>query len=215
MMDVSLGDREKEVYIVDVRLNEEDKTYVVTYADGRKTEDEFSVHNFAAAQYRMKQQFLDNKGKFVDTMEYLQCQEIVKEFKTIIYSMAGVMFATSLNLDEVALTIFLSVVGLYNAYKALSSLFKLWMCQKSKKGANNVEKFVREMEHYTLDVEDPNTGRIDEWYYYNISDVNPSTDLKELERLSKIFTPEYKEEESKRIGELLRKNFRREAEKAR
>ena len=209
MMDVSLGKQEKEVYIVDVRLNEENKSYVVTYADGRQVEDDFSVHNFSAAQYRMKQQFLDNKGKFVDTMDYLKCQAIIKEFKTILYSMAGVMFATSLNLDEVALTIFLAVVGIYNAYSALSNLLKIWGYWKLKKGANNVEKFVREMERYTLEVEDPNTGRKDDWYYYNISDAGAAVDIKLLGELKEMFTDEYKEEESKRISELLKKKFSR------
>ena len=209
MMDVSLGKQEKEMYIMDVRLNENHKSYVVTYADGRQVEDDFSVHNFGAAQYRMKQQFLDNKGKFTDTMEFLQCQEVIREFKTIIYSMAGVVFMTGLNIPDVLHTIFLSLIGIYNAGSALASLYKIWMFRKLSKGADNVEKFVREMEHYTLDVVDPNTGKEDDWYYYNISDVNAYTDPATLEELASKFTKEYKEEESKRISANLKRNFSR------
>ena len=209
MMDVSLGKQEKEMYIVDVSLNEENKSYVVTYADGRQVEDDFSVHNYGAAQYRMKQQFLDNKGKFVDTMEFMQCQEVVKEFKTIMYSMAGVVFSTGIYMPEVVRTIFLSLLGIYNAGRALTSLYKIWMFRKLKQGADNVEQFVREMEHFTLDVVDPNTGKVDDWYYYNISEANSYTDPETLKDLAGKFTEEYKREESKRISEVLRRNFSR------
>ena len=83
------------------------------------------------------------------------------------------------------------------------------MFRKLSKGADNVEKFVREMEHYTLDVVDPNTGKEDDWYYYNISDVNAYTDPATLEELASKFTKEYKEEESKRISANLKRNFSR------
>jgi hypothetical protein len=213
MMDVSLGKQEKEMYIVDVRLNEAGKSYIVTYADGRQEEQDFSVHNFCAYQYRMKQQFLDNKGKFVDTMEYMKCQEIIKEFKTILYSSAALMFMSTIPIPQVLNIIIISLLGIYNAGCAIARLFRIWLYRKLRQGADNVEQFVREMEHFTIEVTDPNTGKKEDWYYYNISDANPYTVPEMLKYLHSIFTDEYKEAEGKRISKALLK-FRREDEGA-
>ena len=209
MMDVSLGKQEKEMYIVSVRLNEAGKSYIVTYADGHQVEESFSVHNYCAYQYRMKQQFLDNKGKFVDTLEYMQAVEIIKEFKTIILSMAGVVLVTGVNTPKILEVIVLSLIGIYNAGSIISKLIKIWIYRKLKQGANNVEEFVREMEHYTIPVIDPNTGKEEDWYYYNISDAYPYTDPKTLQFLSAVFTDEFKKEESERISKALKRSFTR------
>ena len=62
---------------------------------------------------REKQQFLDNKGKFVDTLEYMKCMEIIKEFKTILYSSAALMFMTTVPIPPS--TVYVGAVHAYGS----------------------------------------------------------------------------------------------------
>ena len=64
MFDLTLKEEEKDSYIVDVVMND-DGTYTVSFASGRKETYPFNIHNFQVELYRMEEQFL----KFMDTFD--------------------------------------------------------------------------------------------------------------------------------------------------
>ena len=55
MVDLTLNKEDKDTYIIDLILNE-DNTYTVTYASGRVETYPFSIHNYQVELFRMEEQ---------------------------------------------------------------------------------------------------------------------------------------------------------------
>ena len=64
MFDFTLNKEDKDSYIVDVRLNE-NETYTVTYASGREETNPFTIHNYQVELFRMEGQFNEYNEEYV------------------------------------------------------------------------------------------------------------------------------------------------------
>ena len=204
MMDLSMGKDEKEFYVVNVKLKEDCKSFVVFFADGHTEEHPFLVHNYNVYIYRMKRQLLDKRESFEDTLKFVASMEVVKEFKTLLYSLAGIILTTNIDMHVALKTIIICLIGIYNAKKAIERLVELLLIKYKLLECAKTAEFVKIMEDFRIDATDPITGREEDWYLFNIGDIDINSNIGALKLFSMGFSDEFKKEESKRISELFK-----------
>ena len=199
-----MGKDEKEYFVVNVKLNEDGKTFVVFYADGHQEEHPFLVHNYNVYIYRMKHQFLDNREKFDDTLKFVRSMKIVEEFKTLLVSLAALIFTTNVPIPNSLKIIIISLIALHNIRRVLEILAELLLIKIKLIESAKTAEFVNIMENFRIDVTDPITGREEDWYLFNIGDVDINSNIEILKLFSLGMSDEFKKKESERITSLLK-----------
>ncbi len=210
MMDLSFGKDEKAYYIVNVKLNEDGKNFTVFYADGHTEEHPFLVHNYSVYIYRMKHQFLDNREKYEDTLKFVASMAIVKEAKMLLYSITGLMLMTNVNIPNALKIIMIVLLVLYNLGYALGKAVELLLIKTKLIEFAKTAEFVQMMENFRIDVIDPITGKEEDWYLFNIGDVDINSDIGILKVISMGINDEFKKEEGKRISSLFKDNYEKQ-----
>lgn len=202
-MDISTSLEDKKYYVVDVSLADDTDEYIVTYADGHQVKLPFTVHNFNAEIYRMRSQFLESKDKYVEAISALAAKTVNDEIKTLLFSLVGVVLTTNMDLPVVMKTILILTVVLLAIRRSLNNYSRLYLVGNSMEAVEKTEEFIEIMDRFKIEVVDPLTNKKEDWFWYNLSKIEPKTNVNALKLLSLAFTPEIKEEEGEKISKLL------------
>ncbi len=213
MIDLSSSSIEKKCYITNVSLDGDGTSYIVRYADGHQETHPFSVHNYNAVLHHMKEQFLSKKDRYIDQINEETTKLVRNELVTLTYVVASTIMFSGANTTDLekllGISLFLllaSGVTLYQRKKIREMRMKIGAVKKT-------EDFLNIMESFKIPVIDPNNGREEEWYMYNLSDVSSRSNVDLIRKIAESYTPELRMQEGERLSEIFKENYEKRLRK--
>ncbi|MBQ4030758.1 MAG: hypothetical protein II625_03275 [Bacilli bacterium] len=210
MIDLSTTEEEKGRYVTAVHLKEDSSNYVVTYADGHEEEHPFTIHNFNAEIYRMRDQFFAKKDRYMETLTRLCVKSVGKEVKTLLLSLIGIVFTVSIPLPVVLKIITVLLIILFDIFKILSSKVERGLLIIQMLGIENTEKYIEMMDKFKIDVTNPHNGEKEEWFMYSLNEVGPETNVDLLRFIAEKMPEQMKQEEGGRLSEHFKEIYERQ-----
>lgn len=203
MFDLTLKEEEKDSYIVDVVMND-DGTYTVSFASGRKETYPFNIHNFQVELYRMEEQFSLYGKDYLEKVypnggirSSLLAMMLVADVAYLKYILdEGINFARgwclgySLYMLITRLVPHLKSRKLYVEAKRKIALIKLYLENKSQ---------------FKIDVINPHTGKDDEWYLVDMASIDTFKNEDELKTYLNNLTEEVKVQKSEEMTLRLKR----------
>ena len=207
MIDLSTSEKEKEYYVTGVEVSENGEEYILTYADGHKETRPFTIHNYNAEIYRMRDAFYSKKDSYLESLGRLKIKYQLKKVRIILLSLLGVVFTTSIELPLVAKIITYVLILLLTLVRLLHNRFTSTMIDIHILGITNTEEFISLMDKLKVDVVDPHNGGKEEWFLYNLNDVGPFTNVNLLGFIAAAMPEEIKKAEGERLSELFKEEY--------
>ena len=194
MIDFTLNKEDKDSYIVDVRLNE-NETYTVTYASGREETNPFTIHNYQVELFRMEEQFLFYKNDYEEDLNEQFSEQLRKCVISNVISMLGVIITCGFDI-HLAIKLILAFVGaivmIYNLRKVANK--RKEMITESEKAAM-VEVLLNHKKDIELTVINPANGSEEKWYMVDVNNIEQFTSAYELAMYTMPYrVPQVKEE---------------------
>jgi len=206
MEDLTFREKDKKDFITGIELNDDVKSFNVVYADGHKETKEFStVHNFNVYLHQMKEQFYRYERDFTKFMHEWVKDSVIKSLVELVLSLEAIIITSRIAPDGIVKTIIIILTILFSLGYLGHKLKEIAAAGISLGYLNNVEEFISIQEKLKVPVTDPATGRKDDWYLANLSDVNIDSNIG-LYKLyaSSLEDDEVKEEESLRLTRILK-----------
>lgn len=204
MFDFTLNKEDKDSYIVDVRLNE-DETYTVIYASGREETSSFSIHNYQVELFRMERQFNEYNEEYV--------KRIWNNGPIRAYLIAMMLVADAFYLNyicdvgpNVVNILLLSLMVLQQIPRIIDFFNGLIKYVRAKKKVELYKEYLANKNQFSVPVEDK-LGRKEDWYLIDLANIEQFEDVKALNDYALTLTPEVKEEQ----GISLTKKFKGQA----
>ncbi|MGN1372103.1 MAG: hypothetical protein ACI4XM_07520 [Candidatus Coprovivens sp.] len=203
MFDLTLKQDDKDSYIVDVVMND-NGTYTVFFASGRNETYPFSIHNFQVELYRMEEQF-ELYGK--DYLEKIYPNGGIRSGLLAMMLVADVAYLKFI-LDEglnfargwcLGYAIYMLVTRLVPHLKSR----KLYVDAKRKIAL--IKLYLENKDQFKVDVINPHTGDLDEWYLVDMASIDNFKDEDELNNYLVDLTDEVKLQKSEEITLKLNK----------
>ena len=210
MMDLSTSENEKKCWVTAVKLKEDSSNYIVTYADGHEEERPFTIHNYNAEIYRMREQFFAKKDRYMETLTRLCVKSVGKEVKTILLSLIGIVFTVSIPLPTVLKVITILLFILFDVFKILSGKLERGIMGIQMLGIENTERYIKMMDKFKIDVTNPHNGETEEWFMYSLNEVGPETNVNLLGFIAEMMPDKMKQEESERLSQYFKELYERE-----
>ena len=206
MEDLTFREKDRKNFITGIELNDDIKTFNVVYADGHKETKEFnSVHNFNVYLHQMKEQFYRYEKDFTQFMHEWIKSSIIKSLVELVISLESIIITSRVAPDGIIKTIIIILTILFSLGYLGHKLKEISAAGISLGYLNDVNEFITIQEKLKVPVTDPVTGRKDDWYLANLSDVNIDSNIG-LYKLyaSSLENDEVKEEESLRLTRILK-----------
>ena len=206
MEDITLRKDDQKKYITKIELNDDVKSFKIKYADGHEETKEFSsVHNYNVYIHQMKEQFYRYGNNYYDFLHKQIKESIIKGLIELVLAIEAIII-TSRSMDPGVLqTAILILTVLFSLGYIGRKLIEISFAGNSIGYLKDVEEFINIQEKIKVPITDPVTGKEDEWYLGNLSDINYDSNI----GLYKFYATcledeEAKEEESARIMSLLK-----------
>lgn len=203
MFDLTLKQEDKDSYIVDAILNE-DGTYTVVYASGRVETNPFNIHNFQVELYKMEEQFFKYGCDYLDK----------------VYPNGGIrssLLATMIVVDIVYLKFILDE-GLtfargwclgYALYmlviRAVPHLKSRKLYVEAKRKIALIKMYLENKEQFKIDVINPHTGCLDEWYLVDMANIDEFENEVALKKYLDSLNSNVREEKTKELSLKLKR----------
>ena len=206
MVDLTTDRQDNSEFITSVELNDDLNTYTVTYADGHKEIKEFSsVHNFNADLYKMETQYYKYQDSFKDEMSKWYLESLKKTVIELISAFAGIVLTVKFVPEGIVKTLMILLTILFTIGYLLFKVRDFVTIGYSTMYLEDIRKFISVKEGLKVPVKDPKTGKDDDWYLANLSNINIGTDVSLYEKLAlALHDDELKEEEGKRLTKVLK-----------
>ena len=192
MFDFTLNKEDKDSYIVDVRLNE-DETYTVIYASGREETNPFSIHNYQVELFRMERQFNEYNEEYV--------RRIWNNGPIRAYLIAMMLIADAFYINyicdvgaNVVNILLLSLMVLQQIPRIIDFFNGLIKYVRAKKKVELYKEYLANKNQFSVPVEDK-LGRKEDWYLIDLANIDQFEDVKGLNDYALTLTPEVKEEQ--------------------
>ena len=192
MFDFTLNKEDKDSYIVDVRLNE-DETYTVIYASGRQETNPFSIHNYQVELFRMERQFNEYNEEYV--------RRIWNNGPIRAYLIAMMLIADAFYINyicdvgaNVVNILLLSLMVLQQIPRIIDFFNGLIKYVRAKKKVELYKEYLANKNQFSVPVEDK-LGRKEDWYLIDLANIDQFEDVKGLNDYALTLTSEVKEEQ--------------------
>ena len=192
MIDFTLNKEDKDSYIVDVRLNE-DETYTVIYASGREETNPFSIHNYQVELFRMERQFNEYNEEYV--------RRIWNNGPIRAYLIAMMLIADAFYINyicdvgaNVVNILLLSLMVLQQIPRIIDFFNGLIKYVRAKKKVELYKEYLANKNQFSVPVEDK-LGRKEDWYLIDLANIDQFEDVKGLNDYALTLTSEVKEEQ--------------------
>ena len=204
MIDLTLKKEDKDSYITNVKLNE-DNTYTVTYASGKEETSPFSIHNYQVNLYRMENSFNKYNEEYLKrvwnngpTRAYL-----LGMFLVLDACYTNFMVKDGVNIFNIIL---LGLMILQQVPRFIDFFTSLKKYLLAKKKVELYKIYLENKEQFKVPVKDSN-GKDEDWYLVDLSNIDQFEDVKELNDYVLTLTSKVKEEQ----GISLTKKFSKQA----
>ena len=203
MFDLTLKEEEKDSYIVDVVMND-DGTYTVSFARGRKETYPFNIHNFQVELYRMEEQF-SLYGK--DYLEKVYPNGGIRSSLLAMMLVADVAYLKFI-LDEginfargwcLGYALYMLITRLVPHLKSR----KLYV--EAKRKIALIKLYLENKSQFKIDVINPHTGKDDEWYLVDMASIDTFKNEDELKTYLNNLTEEVKMQKSEEMTLRLKR----------
>ena len=193
MLDLTLNSEDKDSYITNVKFNEEDGTYTVTYASGREETCPFSVHNYQVELFRMENQFNEYNE------EYLT--RVWNNGPIRAFLLASMLVADAFYINyicnvgpNVVNILLLSMMVLQQVPRFIDFFQGLKKYLRAKKKVEIIKEYLGNKKQFSVPVLDKN-DKEEEWFLVDLGNIDQFKDVKELNDYVLTLTPEVKEEQ--------------------
>lgn len=198
MIDLTVDDKDKNSYIVDVVLND-NGTYTVKYASGREEVYPFSIHNINVELYRMEEQYKEY-GK-----DYLDKIYPSRGFGSFLL---GLMFTVDVMYFKYILDEGLNFVrgwllcySLYSFFiRAIPHIKQRKLFIEAKKKLDIIKLYMENKDCFKVDVVNPYNDKEEEWYLVNLANIDEFQNVDELNEYLISLDDEKKREEVKSLS---------------
>ena len=204
VIDLSTSEEEKKSYVMNLELSEDCSEYIVTYADGHKANFPFSIHNFNAEIYRMISRFKEKKREYTDVATKMLTGSLIKEVKTTIVSLIGLVLTASIPMPNVMRIIIIALMVLYNLFIIIGHRATVKMIGTTLEMLEAEEYCFDMLDKFKVEVTDPHNGSKEEWFLMNPTNMVPPM-LMML--FSKALTPEIRKEEGDKLTEMFKEAY--------
>ena len=206
MVDLTTDEQDNSKFITRVDLNDDLETYTVSYADGHVEVEPFeSVHNFNVKLYRMEQQYYQYRDTFNEEMNEWYVETIKKSLTEFVLTIVGVILTTRFVPEGLVKTLLIVLMILFSiGYQVLKGRDLLTISYATNY-LTKIERFLGVQEKLKVPVKDPKTGKDDEWYLANLSDIHFGSNIGMYEQVSEVLEdPEKKKDEGLRLTKILK-----------
>ena len=206
MIDLTTDEQDNSSFITKVELNDDLKTYTITYADGHtKVKDFESVHNFNADVHRMEQQYYEYRESFNKEMTGWYIETIKKSLVSLAMTIIGIILETKYVPNGLIRTLMIVLTVLFSLGYELFRFRDLVTIGYATSYLEDVDRFLKIQEKLKVPIKDPKTGKDAEWYLANLSSMEIGTDVTLYEKYAVMMQdPELREEEGNRLTKTLK-----------
>lgn len=205
MEDLTIREKDKKDFITKILLDDGFKSFKVVYADGHIEEKEFTtVHNFNVYLHLMKEQYFRYEKDFRKEMHSWIKDSVIKGLIELFASVEALILTGQYVSNDVVKVAMMILIVLFSLGYLFRKMRNTMYAGISLEYADNVERFINIQEQLKVPVYDSKTGRGDEWYLTNLSDINLFTDVKVYEVFARSLDDEAKEEEGAVLSKALK-----------
>jgi hypothetical protein len=206
MIDLTTDNQDNSTFITSVELNDDLKTYTITYADGHTEEKVFdSVHNYNATLYRMDNQYYQYRDSFSEEMNVWYIETLKKSLIELFLAVTGIILTVKFVPGGLIKTLLIILMILFTiGYQALKIRdFITIGCATDY--LDKVGKFLNIKEKLKVPITDPNNGKKEDWYMVNLSNINLGTNIGLYEQYAEAMEePGAKEEQGRLLTKALK-----------
>lgn len=194
MLDLSKYAEDKDSFISKVAISPDYKKYKVIYASGREEENDFSVHNYQVALYRMEEQYRQYSGQYKREVSGEFLRELKGTLLWCVIDIVGIVFQCNIDTPMWSRIIFILLfcLAIVSNVSKLSSKFAEYRFKLNK--ALIVESYLANKENFAYDISGEH-GIADKWYVVDVNDLDNFGSEFELMLASlPVHMPGFKEE---------------------
>ena len=180
-------------------------TYTVFFASGRKETYPFSIHNFQVELYRMEEQFLEFKNDYIRNNLRIQGKYQLKKLVEALLAILGVYVTANLPIPGIIQGILIGILAIYSFLYQVETSRVIDYGRATLVIINLADKFMEMKDKFKISITDPKSGQEEEWYLFSLSGIEQLYGIEELNFLSEYITDDVKNSEREITENVLRK----------
>ncbi len=205
MFDFTIEKEVKDNYIVDAILND-DETYTLVYASGRKETYPFSIHNFQVELYKMEEQY---KLYGEDYLNRINPNEGIRTFLVGLMLVVDVLHIKSMieNGINAGNTLCLAYILYISVPRLFEHIKNKKLAMKAKKRLAVIKFYLENKDEFKVNIPSSMTKTGEDWYLVNMGNIDQFSTEEELKEYMSTLTHEKKEHEVKKLLFMNKNNL--------